>query len=101
MFVHRTDSDTTAIRPGGRCARANRSGIPFPLKGEHRVSRFLRVSAVFEDQRNRRAPYAITIRIGAITRTERYSDRRAANLAREEAKATLSLLAPYIEAAKA
>lgn len=53
----------------------------------------MRVSSVFEDGRYPSRPYAVTIRIGRIVRTERFPTRQLAKVGRKEAKSSVTELA--------
>ena len=57
----------------------------------------LSVTAPYIDRRYRSRPYAVTSRIGSITRTERYSDRQAAARGAEQARRDLALLATRLD----
>jgi hypothetical protein len=55
------------------------------------------VTAPHIDRRYRSRPYAVTSRIGSITRTERYSDPQAAARGAEQARRDLALLAARLD----
>jgi hypothetical protein len=57
----------------------------------------LSVSLPYLDRRSRSRPYAVTSRIGSITRTEHYSDREAAARGAEQARRDLALLATRLD----
>lgn len=57
----------------------------------------LSVTAPYIDRRDRSQPYAVTSRIGSITRTERYGDRQAAARGAEQARRDLALLATRLD----
>jgi len=57
----------------------------------------LSVSPPYLDRRSRSQPYAVTSRIGSITRTEHYSDPRAAARGAEQARRDLALLAARLD----
>lgn len=57
----------------------------------------LSVSPPYLDRRYRSQPYAVTSRIGSITRTERYGDPRAAARGAAQARRDLALLAARLD----
>ena len=57
----------------------------------------LSVSPPYLDHHWRSRPYAVTSRIGSITRTEYYSDREAAARGAEQARRDLALLATRLD----
>ena len=57
----------------------------------------LSVSPPYLDHDWRSRPYAVTSRIGSITRTEHYSDRLAAARGAEQARRDLALLAARLD----
>ena len=96
----RQDDQARAARPHPRAQRAHgdmthgpRQHAPAEAAAGHPLS----VSPPYLDHHCRSRPYAVTSRIGSITRTEHYSDREAAARGAEQARRDLALLATRLD----
>lgn len=89
-MVAQRDPDAAAILAVAACARAIRPGSTDQRRLAMPAT--LRVSRVHADARHPARPYAVTVYVGAIVRTERYDSRKAAKDGRRELRAALKLL---------
>ena len=90
-MTHAIDSAPTrppaAVTAGADGNRRHREAAGHPLS----------VTPPYLDRRSRSRPYAVTSRIGSITRTERYRDPQAAARGAEQARRDLALLASRLD----